>query len=179
MRDIRKKSKKRKNSLRRTANRFLHIFARVLPGATTIRPFLHRLRGVKIAKGVFIGDEVYLENEYPECIEIHEGVQIGIRSILLAHIRGTGRIIIEKNVWIGPNCVIATSPDRELRIGEGAVIGPASVITMNIPAKSFYAPERAKHIANVEVPLTSEVSYSSFLRGLIPVKNLVHKTEKK
>ena len=173
------KSKKKKSILRRTANRFLHICARVLPGATTVRPLLHRIRGVKIAGGVFIGDEVYLENEYPECIEIHEGVQIGIRTIILAHIRGTGRIVIEKDVWIGPNCVISTSPERELRIGEGAVIGPASVITMSIPAKAFYAPERAKHIANVEVPLTSEVSYSTFLRGLVPIIGRVEKTEKR
>jgi acetyltransferase-like isoleucine patch superfamily enzyme len=140
---------------------------------------LHRIRGVKIAKGVFIGDEAYLENEYPECIEIHEGAQIGIRTIILAHIRGTGRIVIGKDVWIGPNCVIATSPDRELRIGEGAVIGAASVITSSIPPKTFYAAERAKHIANVEVPLTNNVDYTVFLRGLTPPKKCTKGTDQR
>jgi len=169
---------RRKNLFRRAFNRGAHSLARMLPGATTIRPFLHRLRGVKIAPGVFIGDDVYLENEYPECVEIQAGVQIGIRSIILAHIRGSGRVIIEKNVWIGPCCVIAVSPHRELRIGEGAVIGPASVITTNVPAKSFYAPERPKHLADVEVPLASATSYSSFLRGLKPRRTSARKTDK-
>jgi acetyltransferase-like isoleucine patch superfamily enzyme len=171
------KSIKQKSILRKILNRLLHVSARVSPGATTLRPFLHRLRGVKIAKGVFIGDEAYLENEYPECIEIHEGAQIGIRTILLAHIRGTGRIVIERNVWIGPNCVIATSPDRELRIGEGAVIGAASVITSSVPAKAFYSSDRARHIANVSMALTDDVEYSAFLRGLVPIRGPVKKNE--
>ena len=45
--------------------------ARFLPGSTSLRPFLHKLRGVRIQGDVFIGDDVYIENEYPECIEIH------------------------------------------------------------------------------------------------------------
>jgi acetyltransferase-like isoleucine patch superfamily enzyme len=152
--------------------------ARALPGATTVRPFLHRLRGVKVAPGVFIGDEVYLENEFPECIEIQAGTQIGIRTIVLAHIRGTGRVVIEKNVWIGPLCVIAVSPERELRIGEGAVIGPLSVITASVPARAFLAPERPKHAADVEVPLATAESYAQFLRGLRPHKSSNRKTDK-
>ena len=172
------KSIKKRNFMSRAFNRIVHTFARILPGGATIRPYLHRLRGVKISKGVFIGDEVYLENEYPECIEIDAGAQIGIRTIIMAHIRGPGRVIIEKNVWIGPNCVISASPDRELRIGEGAVIGPASVITTSIPAKSFYAPEKAKHIANVQVPLATAISYDDFLCGLSPLSDLPRKTVK-
>lgn len=150
----------------------------MMPGSMTLRPFLHRLRGIKIGPGVFIGDEVYLENEFPECIEIHAGAQIGIRSIILAHIRGSGRVIIEKNVWIGPQCVIAVSPDRVLRIGEGAVIGPASVITSDIPAKSFVAPDRPRHIADAAVPLAKAETYSSFLHGLRPLKAMDRKTDK-
>ena len=67
--------------------------ARFLPGATTLRPFLHKLRGVKIYGKVFIGDDVYIENEHPECVEIHEGVQIVLRTNIIAHFRGTGKII--------------------------------------------------------------------------------------
>ena len=59
----------KKNLLRRIANRILGLVARWAPGATTVRPFLHRLRGVRITGRVFIGDDVYMENEYPECIE--------------------------------------------------------------------------------------------------------------
>ena len=60
-----------------TWNRLLHVAARQLPGSTSVRPFLHRLRGVKIGRRVFIADDVYLENEYPERVEI-QGVVVGL-----------------------------------------------------------------------------------------------------
>src|SRR5256885_9210762 len=103
--------------------RTLHLLARFAPGATSFRPFVHRLRGVAIGKDVFIGDEVYLENEYPEAVEIQSGVQISVRAIIIAHTRGCGRVVIEKDAYIGPNTVIAASGDRVLTIGEWAVIG--------------------------------------------------------
>src|SRR6187200_2899644 len=95
-----------KSIFRRVANRLLHSLARVLPGAQGLRPFLHRLRGVKVGTNVFIADEVYLENEYPEAVEIQDGVQISIRAIIIAHTRGAGKIVIEKDAYIGPNTVI-------------------------------------------------------------------------
>lgn len=57
---------RRKTLLRRLLHRMLHILARFLPGAISLGPFLHKLRGVKIEGAVFIGNDVYLENEYPE-----------------------------------------------------------------------------------------------------------------
>jgi hypothetical protein len=61
---------------RRIANRILGLLARVLPGALTLRPALHRLRGMQIGRGVWIGDDVYLENEYPELITLEDGAQV-------------------------------------------------------------------------------------------------------
>ena len=81
------KSDTPKSFARRVCNRLLHQLARSLPGASSLRPFLHRLRGVKIHGKVYIGDDVYLENEYPECIEIHDEVQIGLRTTVIAHTR--------------------------------------------------------------------------------------------
>src|SRR2546425_1838083 len=132
----------KKSFLRRACNRLLHQLARFLPGATSLRPFLHRLRGVKIHGKVFIGDDVYLENEYPECVEIHDGVQVGLRTTIIAHTRGPGRIVIEKNVFIGASCVIAASPRKTLTIGEGAVLGIASLVTSDIPPRTFYSGEK-------------------------------------
>src|SRR4051794_12865200 len=91
---------KRKSFIARASNRLLHQLARLLPGATSLRPLLHRLRGVQIHGNVFIGDDVYLENEYPECIEIHDGVQIGLRSTVIAHTRGPSKIVFEKDVFV-------------------------------------------------------------------------------
>ncbi|MEE9572729.1 MAG: hypothetical protein V3W20_06775 [Candidatus Neomarinimicrobiota bacterium] len=89
------------NIFRRLFNRTLHILAMNLPGLCNLRSFLHRLRGVKIHGNVAIGDQVYIENEYPECVEIGDGSAIGLRSTIIAHHRGQGRVVIGKNVWIG------------------------------------------------------------------------------
>ena len=158
-----------KSFLRKACNRLLHQLARLLPGATSLRPSLHRLRGVKIHGKVFIGDDVYLENEYPECVEIHDGVQIGLRTTITSHTRGPSRIILEKNVFIGASCVIAASPGKTLTIGEGAVIGIASLVTSDIPPSTFYSGEKAKPIAKATKPFTLDTDYEQFIRGLRPI----------
>jgi acyl carrier protein/serine acetyltransferase len=157
---------KRKSFLAKASNRVLHQLARLLPGAMSVRPFLHRLRGVRIDGNVFIGDDVYLENEYPECIEIHDGVQIGLRSTVIAHTRGPGKIVFEKNVFVGANCIIAASPGKTLTIGEGAVLGIGSCVTSDVTPFTFCSGEKAKPIAKVTVPLTDETTYEQFVRGL-------------
>jgi acetyltransferase-like isoleucine patch superfamily enzyme len=154
---------------RRVSNRGLHLLARTLPGSTTIRPMLHRLRGVTIGKDVFIGDDVYLENEHPSAVEIHSGAQISVRAVLLAHTRGSGRLIIEKDAFIGPNAVVATTGNRTLRIGEGAVIGAGVVVTRSVPPRVFLAHEPAKPVADVMVPLPKAAKMEDFVRGLVPV----------
>ena len=113
---------KKKSLLRRAFNRVLHTLARNLPGAMTVRPFLHRLRGVKIGKWVWIGDDVYLENEHPELVEIQEGAVLSIRAMVIAHTRGQGKVIIERRAFVGPCAVVICASGRTLRIGEGAVI---------------------------------------------------------
>jgi serine acetyltransferase len=159
-----------KNFLRRASGRFLHLVARFAPGATSFRPFLHRLRGVQIGKGVFIGEEVYLENEYPERVEIQDGVQISLRAIILAHTRGAGTIILEKSCYIGPNVVIATSRDKVLRIGEGAVIGAGCVITKSVQAKLFISADLGRPVAEATLSLSNAGSMEEFIRGLRPIK---------
>jgi serine acetyltransferase len=156
---------------KRVSNRVLHVLARFLPGATSLRPFLHRLRGVKVAKGVFIGDEVYLDNEYPEAIELREGALIGLRSTIVAHTRGAGRVVIGKNAVLGAGTLITCSGGQSLEIGEGAVLGAGSVVANSIPPFTLCGSPRAKVLATVTVPFTLETSYQEFLRGLRPLRN--------
>jgi serine acetyltransferase len=155
--------------LRRMSNRALHVLARFSPGCTTLRPFLHRLRGVTIGKDVFIGDDVYLENEHPSAVEIQDGVHISLRAIILAHTRGAGKLVIEKDVFIGPNAVIATSGNRTLRIGEGAVIGAGVVIGKDVPAKAFVPSPTTLPVASALVPLTRAETMEAFVMGLVPL----------
>ena len=134
----------------------------------SIRPAIHKLRGVKIRGQIFIGDDVYIENEYPEQVEIEDGAQITVRCTILAHTRGFGRIIIGKNAFIGSNCVITAPAGRTLRIGEGAVVAAGSVISADVPAGALVGTERPKPMARVTVPLTMETSYEEFVLGLRP-----------
>ena len=152
--------------IKRLLNRFFHTLARFSPGATSFRPFLHRLRGVKIGKGVFIGEDVYIESEYPEYVEIKEGAQIALRSIIMAHFRGPGKVVIGKNVWIGPNCVIASNPGTTLKLGEGCVLAASSVVTKNIKPFTFVGGVPAKPIAKVKVPMTLKTSFEDWKNGL-------------
>ncbi len=156
----------KKGFFRRVANRWLHLLAQVSPGATTLRPMLHRLRGVTVGRNVFIGDGVYLDNEFPECIEIQDGVQISIRTVFVAHTRGSGKVVVERNAFVGPNCVIVCSAGRTLRIGRGAVVGAGSVVTKSIPAGIYVAPPSPTPLARVTLPFPLAESMEEFWAGL-------------
>lgn len=156
-------------SLRKVLNRILHRVARASPGSTTLRPRLHRWRGVKVGRDVFIGDDVYLENEYPDCVEIGDNVQISIRAIIIAHTRGPGRVIIERDVFVGPNSVLICGGGSTLRIGRGAVIGAGTVVTKSVPAGIYVSAPPAQAIARVAVPLPAAASMEEFWAGLKPL----------
>ena len=53
------------NPIRGLANRFLQLLAMLLPGGQSVRVLLHRARGVKIGKNVWISYNVVLENVLP------------------------------------------------------------------------------------------------------------------
>jgi acetyltransferase-like isoleucine patch superfamily enzyme len=153
-------------------NRILHALARIPPGATSLRPALHRLRGVKIGEGVFIGEDVYLQNEYPEAVEIGSGTEIGLRSVLIGHFRGPGRIVIGKDVWVGACTFISSASGRTLTIGDGAVIGACSVITTDVPAKAVVKPPEPLRVGTANLPLPKARSYGHFLLGLRPERGV-------
>jgi UDP-3-O-[3-hydroxymyristoyl] glucosamine N-acyltransferase len=151
-------------------NGILHLMARVLPGGKNLRPFLHRLRGVRISGRVFIGDDVYLDEDYPECIEIHDGAVIGPRCTIIGHTRGAGRIVIEKQAAIAAGCVIVCAPGQTLTIGEGAVISAGSTVSHDIPPYTLCGAPRIKAFGKVTVPFTMDTTYEEFKRGVTPMR---------
>jgi acetyltransferase-like isoleucine patch superfamily enzyme len=159
----------KKSIFRRSTNRVLALLARFGPGATTLRPMLHKLRGVRITGKVFIGDDVYLDNEYPESIEIQDGAVICLRSIVLAHTSGPGKIVIGKNSFIGTNSLISVVGGNTLIIGEGAVIAAASVVNSSVQAHTLMGGPRAKPLGRVTVPFTMDTPYHKFLSGIRPL----------
>jgi len=150
--------------------RVLHLMARSLPGGFSLRPSLHRLRGVKLHNDVWIGEDVYIEEEYPEAVEIQDGAAVATRCTIIAHTKGPGKIVIEKYAAIGAGCVIVCASGQTLTIGEGAVISAGSTVSHSIPARTLCGAPRIKTFGIVTVPFRVATTLDEFRRGVKPMR---------
>jgi acetyltransferase-like isoleucine patch superfamily enzyme len=159
----------RKPIWRRLTNRTLHLICRLAPGGDSLRPLLHTLRGVRVGQNVFIGEDVYIDGEYPECVEIQDGAQIALRSTIVAHTRGSGGVVIGRNSFIGAGCLIIAPAGKTLVVGEGAVVMAGSVVTTSVAPFTMCGSERARPLSKVTKPLPLCTEYMEFVRGLRPM----------
>ncbi|RLB76932.1 MAG: acyltransferase, partial [Deltaproteobacteria bacterium] len=74
------------NMLLNFRNRVLHKLSVILPGGYTIRPGLHRLRGVRIGKNVWISQKVYIDELHPKAVSIGDNCTIGLRTSIFTHL---------------------------------------------------------------------------------------------
>lgn len=149
--------------------RVLHKIAFVAPGGSSLRPWLHRLRGVKMGKNVWIAQYVYIDELHPENVTIGDNSTIGLRSSIFTHFYWGPRqaenhdtVVIGEDVFVGPHSVILP----KVRIGEGAVIKAGSVISRNVPPHTFCGPAATEALGLATVPLTRKHTYEEFIRGL-------------
>src|SRR5579872_1180247 len=96
-----------------TLGRLLHKIAFVAPGGGSVRPWLHRLRGVRMGPNVWIGQFVYMDELHPESLSIGENTTVGMRTSIFTHFYwgprrsgGSGKVVVGNDVFIGPHCVI-------------------------------------------------------------------------
>jgi acetyltransferase-like isoleucine patch superfamily enzyme len=138
----------------------------ILPGGQTVRVLLHRARGVKIGKNVWISYNVVLETAYPQLITIEDDSVIGVGVIVIAHFKESRRgVRIGKQVFIGPGAIIL--PDVE--IGDGAVVTAGSVVTSSVPAMTVVQGNPAAPIAHCGVSLCTDTPLREFSRRLKPI----------
>lgn len=163
--------------LRGLRNRVLQVIALYAPGAETFRPAMHRLRGVTIGADVFIGTDAIIETARPDLVYIGNRVEIGIRSVIIAHFYGSATgsnrkdgnytVRIEDDVFIGPGAIIL--PD--VTIGRGAVVTAGSIVTKSVPSGIMVQGNPAKPVARCTLPLTKYTPLREFYRGLKPLKH--------
>ena len=155
-------------------NRCLHKLAYITPGGYTSRVLLHRMRGVKIGKNVWISQFVYIDELHPEAVTIGDNSSIGLRTSIFTHFYwgprraegGFSEVVLGKNVFVGPHCIILPG----VKIGEGAVVKGGSVVTKNVPSFTFWGPPESGPLARVTIPLTPEHTYEEFVKGLRPIR---------
>jgi serine acetyltransferase len=152
--------------------RLLQQIAYVAPGGGSVRPALHRLRGVRIGDRVWIGQQVYIDDVHPGAVQIGNDCTIGMRTSIFSHFywgrqrspEHAAPVEIEDEVYIGPHCVILGN----VRIGRGSVIRAGTVVSRNVPAHTMWGMPPAEALAEVHTPLTAREKYGAFLSGLRP-----------
>jgi maltose O-acetyltransferase len=123
---------------------------------------LLRWCGFEIGRGVYIADGFIIVEELADRgnVRIGDRVSIAPRVTLVTSshpnnslIRATapvsrGNIVIESDAWIGANAVILPG----VRIGRGAVVGAASVVSSDVPPLHVVAGQPARTIRVLEQP---------------------------
>jgi serine acetyltransferase len=154
--------------------RLLHRLAYNMPGGYSLRPFLHKLRGVLIGSGVWISRLVYIDELHPEVVSIGDNSSLGLRCSLITHFywgprtssSRAGPIVIEPEVFIGPHSVVL--PD--VTIGRGAIVQAGTVVSRDVPPGVLWGYGRAAALARAGVPLTHGFSYEQFTAALRPLR---------
>ena len=147
-------------------NRTLQILARISPGALTWRVRLHRWRGVRIGKRVWIGYDAIIETAYPQLVEIQDDVSIGIRATIIAHFREARGVVIEEGAFIGPGAIIMP----KVKIGKGAVVTAGSVVTNSVAPMTLVQGNPAKPVAKLGAKLDASISLRQFSKMLKPLR---------
>lgn len=155
------------SALRSGFNFVLDVLVDMLPGGTSLRVSVHKLRGVRFAGRAFVSRRVTLETKHPEKISVGSNVFIGIGTTVLAHHDtsedlSTVGVRIGDNVYIGPHCVIL--PGAE--IGDNSVIAAGSVVSGAVGRNRLVRGNPAATLADVTVPLGLDGDMVAFTRGL-------------
>ena len=147
-------------------NRLFQLLARNVPGATNVRVWLNRWRGVNIGQNVWIGYDAVIETSRPDLVTICDRATVQMRVTIIAHFREqAGGVVIEEDATVGPGAIILPN----VRIGRGAIVAAGSVVTKSVPPKTMVRGNPAQPIATVEVTFRQDVSLKEFSKGLRPI----------
>ncbi len=111
---------------------------------SNLRVSCYRLCGYKIGSGTFIGMHCYLDDLCYDKIVIGDNVTIsyGVYFACHGHRQDHNRIIIEDGAYIGMRASIIAPKD--VTIGEGAIVGAASLVNRSVGKGEIVAGVPAK-----------------------------------
>lgn len=125
--------------LRKVCNTILWNWAYRCP-LNELRVLFHRMRGVHIGKGVYIGRYCFLDNMYPEYIYIYDGASINAQCMLLTHFNPFEEwkgifnsevkpVVIKANAIVAVRCTIMPG----VTIGDHAVVSSGMTLEKSVP----------------------------------------------
>lgn len=122
---------------------------------------LHKMRGVKMGKDVFIDPTAIVETAFPENITIGNDVRITAGCVIMTHIkaphylRETGLVpvvlkpvVLEDHCFIGVNSVIMPG----VTVGKASVVTSGSVVVTNVPPYTMVQGNPARVIKQFPKP---------------------------
>ena len=167
--------------LRGIKNRTLQLLAQFGPGGITLRARLHRLRGVKIGQGVFIGYDVVIDTSFPELVSIGDYSIVAMRTTIVGHFKIKPELLdpvganesgnsersvrIGNDVFIGAGAIILPN----VTIGDGSVVTAGSVVTRSVEPLTMVQGNPAEPVARCGLPLTRDRTIQEFTRNLLPL----------
>ncbi len=138
-------------------SRIFRIFAWLAP-YYPLRVLFHRLCGVKIGQGVYIGNFVLMDGQYPEYIRIDDEASIAPFVMIITHSgaspfhqrlnlyhKGPQRVWIKRGAWIAAGAIILPN----VVVGEGAIVAAGAVVPSDVPDYAIVAGIPAKQIKDV------------------------------
>lgn len=140
--------------------RILRIFAWLLP-VYQARASLVRHSGVKVGKGVFIGNLVYFDGNHPDFIEIEDEAAIAPGAIIVAHSGGSPfqstrrvfheppkKILLKRGCWVGSGAIVLPG----VTVGEGAIVAAGAVVSSDVQPYTVVAGNPARAVRQLERP---------------------------
>jgi acetyltransferase-like isoleucine patch superfamily enzyme len=143
--------------------RILRILAWLIP-VYQARASLVRHCGIKVGKGVYIGNLVYFDGAHPEYIEIEDEVAIAPGAIIVAHSGASPyqarmgifheaprKVVLKRGSWVGSGAVVLPG----VVVGECAIVAAGAVVSHDVPPYTIVAGNPARPVKELNRPGTS------------------------
>lgn len=140
--------------------RILRVLAWLIP-VYQARASLVRHCGIKVGKGVYIGNLVYFDGAHPDYIEIEDEVAIAPGAIIVAHSGASPyqarmgifheapkKVVLKRGSWVGSGAVVLPG----VVVGECAIVAAGAVVSHDVPPYTIVAGNPARPVKELSRP---------------------------